>query len=36
MEKLYVADLATNDTYAVNFRVGFFGKPHSLSTTTPH
>ncbi|KAK0638383.1 hypothetical protein DIS24_g9859 [Lasiodiplodia hormozganensis] len=34
MEKLYVADLATNDTYAVNFRVGFFGGCLSMTNTT--
>lgn len=28
MEGLYVAQLGTNNTYNVNFRVGFFGKPN--------
>lgn len=27
MEKLYVADLGVNQTYNVNFRIGFYGKP---------
>ncbi|KAF4544309.1 uncharacterized protein LTHEOB_6427 [Lasiodiplodia theobromae] len=34
MEKLYVADLGTNDTYAVNLRVGFFGGCLSMTNTT--
>ncbi|KAF9641204.1 hypothetical protein BFW01_g563 [Lasiodiplodia theobromae] len=34
MEKLYVTELATNDTYAVNLRVGFFGGCLSMTNTT--
>ncbi|EOD43083.1 hypothetical protein UCRNP2_10230 [Neofusicoccum parvum UCRNP2] len=34
MEKLYVAELGTNDTYNVNFRVGFFGGCLSMTNTT--